>query len=241
MPVDILIGSEHYWTVVTGEVVCEETGPIAIGTHLGWVLSGPTCNADKGASAVNVITTHTLRIDSRNVKADEGMDLTLQQFWDLEYLGISSDEMSILENFDETIAFKNGHYKVSLPWKEAHPYLSDNYEFSKKRLLGLLYHLRQRPTMLQGYDATIKDQLNQGIMEKIDEPDQPVSGVTHYIPHLKVVPDLTAQSFIRCFKRFSARRGFPTKLLSDNGTTFRAASKMLQNIVKHPGVEQSLS
>ena len=30
--------------------------------------------------------------------------------------------------------------------------------------------------------------------------------------HLEVVPDLTTQSFIRCFKRFSARRGFPTEL-----------------------------
>ena len=29
--------------------------------------------------------------------------------------------------------------------------------------------------------------------------------------HLEVVPDLTAQSFIRCFKRFTARRGFPTR------------------------------
>ena len=59
--------------------------------------------------------------------------------------------------------------------------------------------------------------------------------------HLEVVPDLTAQSFIRCFKRFTARRGFPTKMISDNGATFKAASKMLQDIVKHPEVEQCLS
>ena len=43
---------------------------------------------------------------------------------------------------------------------------------------------------------------------------------------LEVVPDLTAQSFIQCFKCFSTRREFPTKLISDNGTTFKAASKM---------------
>ena len=35
MPVDLLIGSDHYWTIVTGEVVRGETGPIALGTHLG--------------------------------------------------------------------------------------------------------------------------------------------------------------------------------------------------------------
>ena len=69
MPVDILIGSDHYWTVVTGEVVHGETGPIAIGTHLRWMLSGPTCCADEGASAINVITAHTLRIDSHECES----------------------------------------------------------------------------------------------------------------------------------------------------------------------------
>ena len=31
--------------------------------------------------------------------------------------------------------------------------------------------------------------------------------------HLKVVPDMTTQSFIRCFKRFTARRGVPVKII----------------------------
>lgn len=43
--------------------------------------------------------------------------------------------------------------------------------------------------------------------------------------HLEVVPDLTAQSFIHCFKHFTARRDFPTKMISDNGMTFKSASK----------------
>ena len=30
-------------------------------------------------------------------------------------------------------------------------------------------------------------------------------------------------------------------MISDNGTTFKAASKMLQKIISHPGVERSLS
>ena len=56
-----------------------ETGPIAIGTQLRWVLSGPTCKFDTDTSAVIVVITHTLRIDSQEVKNDEDMDQTLQQ------------------------------------------------------------------------------------------------------------------------------------------------------------------
>ena len=59
--------------------------------------------------------------------------------------------------------------------------------------------------------------------------------------HLEVVPDLTAQSFLRCFKRFTARRGFSTRMISDNGKTFKAASKLLLDIVKHPEVGNYLS
>lgn len=149
---------------------------------------------------------HTLRTDSQEVKTDEGMDLTLQQFWDLESLGIMSDETSTLENFDETIVFKNSQYEVSLPWKETHTYLPDNYELSKKRLLGLLYRLRQRPTMLQGYDATIKDQLNQGIMEEIDKPDKQVPGAIHYIPHHAVIRQDKSKTKLRILYNASAKQ-----------------------------------
>ena len=42
--------------------------------------------------------------------------------------------------------------------------------------------------------------------------------------HLEVVPDLTAEAFIRCSRRFVARRGIPRKIISDNGKTFKAAT-----------------
>ena len=42
--VDILIGYDQYWNVVTGEVRKGTSGPTAINTILGWVLSGPVEN-----------------------------------------------------------------------------------------------------------------------------------------------------------------------------------------------------
>ncbi len=132
LPVNILIGSDHYWKIVTGKVVQGESGPTAIETHLGWVLSGPICGLDGYTSAINVITAHTLKIDAQEVKTDEGMDMTLQQFWDLESLGINAMEVGTLENFDDSITFQDGRYKVCLPWKETHPTLPDNYELSKR-------------------------------------------------------------------------------------------------------------
>ncbi|KAL5500691.1 hypothetical protein EMCRGX_G012286 [Ephydatia muelleri] len=59
--------------------------------------------------------------------------------------------------------------------------------------------------------------------------------------HLEVVPDMTAETFIRCFKRFIARRGIPHKIISDNGKTFKLANKIISAVLSHPQTEQYLS
>ncbi len=63
--IDILIGSDHYWKLVIGRVVQGKRGPTAIYTKLGWVLSGRTDIPDHYVSSVNIVISHTLRIDSQ--------------------------------------------------------------------------------------------------------------------------------------------------------------------------------
>lgn len=58
--------------------------------------------------------------------------------------------------------------------------------------------------------------------------------------HLELVPDIRAQSFLRSFKRFTARRCFPVRMISDNAKTFCSAAKILFDIVDHPEVQEYL-
>ena len=39
--IDILVGSDYYWDFITGAISKAASGPTAIHTKLGWVLSGP--------------------------------------------------------------------------------------------------------------------------------------------------------------------------------------------------------
>ena len=56
--------------------------------------------------------------------------------------------------------------------------------------------------------------------------------------HLDTVPDLTAEAFIRNFRRrFAASRGLPRELNSDNRQTFVSASKMFNS----PAVRRHLA
>ena len=59
--------------------------------------------------------------------------------------------------------------------------------------------------------------------------------------HLELVPDLTAQTFLRSFKRFTARRGIPSQIVSDNAKTFVSAAQTLERLFDNPEVQQYLS
>lgn len=73
------------------------------------------------------------------------------------------------DDFTTRVTFCDDRYHVSLPWKEFHEPLPDNYSLSVKGLQGLLCRLRQDPEILKEYDRTIKDQLEKGIIEAVPD------------------------------------------------------------------------
>ena len=84
------------------------------------------------------------------------------------------------------VQLKNGRYEVSLPWREYHESLPDNYDLSLRCLQGLLRRLRQDPAILKEYNAIIQDQLSKGVVERADE-SHGTPGKTHYLPHHAVI------------------------------------------------------
>jgi len=131
-----LLGVDYYWDLVTGQMMKGEEGPVAVHTHLGWVLSGPAPRAEPEKGSVSLITTHALYIGAFEPTA-ENLDQTLQSFWELESLGISQPDRCVYTEFEENIKFKDARYEVSLPWKDVHPELPDNYQLALKCLGGL--------------------------------------------------------------------------------------------------------
>ena len=203
--VDILVGSDQYWQLVSGKVVRGEDGPTAIQTKLGWVLSGPTNGAvQNDQQQNNLVTTHVLKTATKPVDiTNESLDGSLQRFWDLESLGVRP--RSVYEEFEERITFENDRYKVHLTWKLPHPILPDNYELSMKRLSNLLKRLNQDPEVLKEYDSVIKEQLKNGIVEVVEKPADGEVGKTHYLPHHAVIRRDKATTKLRVVYDASAR------------------------------------
>ena len=185
LEVDVLVRSDYYWDLVTGGVSRGSNGSTAIHIKLGWVLSGPTCSKELDHCSVNLVTTHVLRVDTQQNES-KSLDDRLRSFWDLESLGIRQPEETMYDEFANAITFQDGRYEVSLPWKDFHEPLPDNYQLSYNRLQGLLHRLKQTPSILQKYDDIIKDQLKKGIIEPVAET-APSSSRLHYLPHHAVI------------------------------------------------------
>ena len=87
--IDMLIGSDHYWDVVTDGIVRSSEKLVAVSSKFGWLLSGPTNSVVKenDYSILNLIIEGHEEVESFN----HGIDLTgeLRRFWDTEAIGIT--------------------------------------------------------------------------------------------------------------------------------------------------------
>ncbi|XP_045198526.2 uncharacterized protein LOC123552845 [Mercenaria mercenaria] len=57
--------------------------------------------------------------------------------------------------------------------------------------------------------------------------------------HLEVVPDLSEESFIQAFRRFTCRNSLPRILVSDNATTFNAAANSIQLLLRSATIQDT--
>ena len=209
LEVDVLIGSDCYWSLVTGRVIRGDNGPTAIHTKVGWVLSGPV-DQPEVTTNLTFMTTHVLKIETCPTM-EGNLDDHLKRFWELESLGVTDDETSVYEKFVQQIKHNGQRYEVSLPWKEHHPLLPDHYDLCHKRLINLLRRLRQSPQLLHDYNSIIQDQVSKGIVEVVSESTSPVvNGRIHYLPHHGVVRQDKSTSKLRIVYDASARSHGPS-------------------------------
>ena len=94
---DLIVGSDYYWDLVTGKVKTGKPGePVAVETVFGWILNGPVVNKSVDSSTnLSISESHVLFLNSAVLHNFNNLDNKLSNFWDLETRGISPDKKSI--------------------------------------------------------------------------------------------------------------------------------------------------
>ena len=194
LDIDILIGADFVHLFMLDQVVRGEhpMSPVAILTRFGYVLSGPIQIPTQNECSSNITVAHVLKTDAILVEKGNDLEDEIKRFWNHESLGVKSNEN--IDDFEseilmqDKIKFDGKRYEISLPLKDDHPIIPDNYNVAKSRLNSQLDRLKLKPEVFDEYNSVIKDQLNSGIIEKVIEDEEiPKPGMAHYVPHIGVV------------------------------------------------------
>ena len=207
--IDLLVGSDYFWDVVGGDKIMLPSGIFMLPSKFGYIITGrypgnDLDNQNKNASTLLVSTNRNEVVSSSfycsvNVSLIKNPDL--ERFWSLETIGIKdpmskeSDEEAI-EKFCSTIKFEEGRYQVSWPWKLNGICVSDNFEVAVRRMKSLVRRLQSDADLLQIYDGIIKQQLNQGIIERVND-DVNQHTKKYYMPHHPVLTPKKATTKVR--------------------------------------------
>ena len=241
LPIDILVGVDNFWKIVTDQIIRLTSGLIVMSSKFGYILSGeisvPGRSVTSGAYIAHTLLSpcatvqelhapdtwyqyaHTLC--STSLPTDSDMDevmCQLEKFWDLDTLGIKPDrEISpVLEEFSHTLTQdpESGRYTCSLPRKRNIVNLPSNYTSCLRRLDSLQAKMKRpgNKDFARKYSAVINDQIEKGIIEKVEMSDSHREKLLKYpslccgefyIPHhgvltkvkLRVVYDGSAKAY----------------------------------------------
>ena len=125
---------------------------------------------------------------------------------------LNETEDTVINAFNNTIEKKDGRYQVCWPWRDENPDLPENYELSLGRLRSIRKKFDNNPELLHRYDAVIKDQLQKGIIEKVEDNN---AWRKHYIPHHPIVNPDKATSKLRIVYDASAKAKRGAKSLNE--------------------------
>ena len=114
----------------------------------------------------------------------------MKKFWETESIGISppsnDSEDSVLKEFEQSIHFDDEtcSYVVRLPWKLDPVILPTHFDLCKQRLHRLLRKLKLNDSLFRDYDAIIREQQSNGIIERVSDTNKLDC---HYLSHHAVL------------------------------------------------------
>ena len=185
-------------------------GLFAHKTKLGWTLWGNrTINSRVSGSSSNFAS--VLFVGSDPV---EDNDLVMKSLWDLEGVGIRSEEVKVSEHplltrFREEVSLVDGRYEVSLPWMSGRVLHCSNFRASERRYLHLEKKLKNDPMLCEGYREVFRSYVTENIVEVVPENELLLENSADtrifYLPHRPVVKETSSSSKVRPVFDGSAR------------------------------------
>lgn len=224
---DLLIGNDYYLDIVQTEKIEVNPGLYLLSSKFGWILSGRTRavnnHTEDGLNMLIMTYENKINDSDTSVELDSVLSTkpNLEDFWNLESIGVTdshdtTDDDKAMAAFRATlIRGEDGRYQVTWPWRDdvSVSDLPENRGLAVGRLKSLVNRIQKQPELMEKYDSVIQDQLQKGVIEKVDRDT--VDGVRHYIPHHVVIKPEKATTKLRVVYDASAKVNKEYKSLNE--------------------------
>lgn len=173
--IDMLIGADMYYSVITGSL-CKLSGRAhAIGTMFGWVISGPLDFPQQKRIQTCVTT-----------KRDDLSD-TLRRFWEIEEIESTptcSENDKLAEQLFQDLHYRTptGRYSVPMLFKDYPPILGTSFGAALACFRSLRNRLLHNDPLRIEYIAFMEEYENAGHMTKLSSTFSNQSD-GYFIPH----------------------------------------------------------
>ena len=218
--IDILIGSDYYYHIITGEIQRGDVGPCAVNSEFGWLIcgSGKAKIPGRDETVANFVAERNDVLSHNLIFKNEHEDLNevLSKFWTTDSIGITDDVDVVKGEFLKDVRYKEdeSRYEVSLPWKEGCQIGSNGYSQCVKRLDQVFSRSKGEPELLKEYDNVIKGQFQAGIIERVVDPQLNLDDA-HYLPHHGVTRHDKQTTKLRVVFDGSAKHGEGSLSIND--------------------------
>ena len=189
--VDILIGQDYSDLLLPLEVRRGKPGePYAFRSMMGWCLNGRS-NAGRIKRSVVSNFVSTLPVTDHNAASIHEDVCRLWAIEDegVEAVGLSQEDKSVIDLWDNSCRKDGLHYELPIPWKDPSEPLPNNISVAKSRLFSLVKKLN-RENNLDRYEAEIDKLLSNGYAEEVPPDEIDIeSNRIWYLPHSGVITE----------------------------------------------------
>ena len=186
--VELLIGNDVPLALEPKEVrASSDGGPYAVKTILGWTINGPLGKGDKTTRKVNRIHSDA-ELKLLNVQFEQFCNREFNDSRNDVDKAMSQEDKRALQMMEETAKLSDGHYEVTLPWRNYPPQLSNNRILAERRLMLLKKRLTKDQELYRKYSEFMNTLLEKGYAQSVPEDQQNRAELpAWYLPHHPVV------------------------------------------------------
>lgn len=168
------------WKIINSE----GNGPYIVKAVLGWVLNGPL-------SSGSFVEENDFPLVCANRISIANLDELLTKHYNQDFVEhcpdkeeISVEDKQFLNIMQSSVTFQDGHYYLTLPFRNPNVVVPNNRQLAKQRIHYLLRKFKKDTNFYEEYKKFLNDVISKGYAEPVpQEVLNQQDGKVWYIPH----------------------------------------------------------